>query len=82
MYYKPVHTNVPKELTQMSPTKKQDIPFYYHQFDFNLLFSGLSEQLVPSSAITTEVRESIAKLSISLSIITIRYAKSGYSSFR
>ena len=60
--YKPVHTNVPKELMESIPTKRQDVPFYYHQFDFSLLFSGLSEQLVPSSAITPEVRESIAKL--------------------
>ncbi|SOC36548.1 DnaD domain protein [Ureibacillus acetophenoni] len=60
--YKPVNTNVPKELTQIGESKKQDVPFYYQQFDFNLLFSGLSEQLVPSSAITPEVRESIAKL--------------------
>ncbi len=60
--YKPVHTNVPNELIQNEVEVKNDYPFYYQQFDFNLLLSGLSEHLVPSSAITTEIRNSIAKL--------------------
>ncbi|CAM5201552.1 Replicative DNA helicase loader DnaB OS=Ureibacillus acetophenoni OX=614649 GN=SAMN05877842_102473 PE=4 SV=1 [Ureibacillus acetophenoni] len=60
--FKPVHKNVPKDLQVSGTTRKKDVPFYYHQFDFNLLFSGLSEHLVPTSAITPEVRESIAKL--------------------
>jgi replication initiation and membrane attachment protein len=61
--YKPVHTNVPKDFIDMEATKsKQDYPFYYEQFDFNLLLSGLSENLIPSSSITTDVKEVIAKL--------------------
>ncbi|BDH62559.1 replication initiation and membrane attachment protein [Lysinibacillus sp. PLM2] len=60
--YKPVHTNVPKEFAEQENHKGQGYPFYYEQFDFHLLMSGLSEQLVPSSAVTSEVKESIAKL--------------------
>lgn len=62
--YTPVHTNVPKEfqleLTENAQSK--EYPFYFEQFDFHLLQAGLSEQLVPSSALTLEVRESISKL--------------------
>ena len=42
--------------------KEKFIPFYYEQFDFDLLRTGLSEQLVPSSALTAEARQMIAKL--------------------
>ncbi|MEG0440009.1 MAG: DnaD domain protein [Solibacillus sp.] len=61
--YKPVHTNVPTDFNEEEAPKQQDYPFYYEQFDFQLLQSGLSEQLVPSSALTVEAREMIAKLS-------------------
>lgn len=62
--YKPVHTNVPKDFIDTGANiSKHDYPFYYEQFDFNLLMSGLSEHLIPSNSITTEVKEVIAKLS-------------------
>lgn len=64
--YTPVHMNVPKEFQTASlenpETKGQDYPFHFEQFDFQLLQAGLTEQLVPSSALTLEVREAIAKL--------------------
>ncbi|HWL13677.1 MAG TPA: DnaD domain protein [Ureibacillus sp.] len=60
--YKPVHMNVPKDFAETHEGKKQDYPFYFEQFDFNLLMSGLSENLIPSSSITAEVKEVIAKL--------------------
>ncbi|MDN4493646.1 replication initiation and membrane attachment family protein [Ureibacillus aquaedulcis] len=60
--YKPVHMNVPKDFAEVNEGKKQDYPFYFEQFDFNLLMSGLSENLIPSSSITAEVKEVIAKL--------------------
>lgn len=44
------------------PTVKTDYPFYMEEFDFDLLKSGLSEQLVPSKTLTIEIREVIAKL--------------------
>ena len=60
--YKPVHMNVPKDFEETHQGKKQDYPFYFEQFDFNLLMSGLSENLIPASSITAEVKEVIAKL--------------------
>ena len=59
--YKPVHTNVPQDVLEDRDTE-QGYPFYYEQFDFNLLRAGLSEQLVPASALTAEARQMIAKL--------------------
>lgn len=61
--YKPVHTNVPQDLIDKNEKSTTlDYPFYYQQFDFELLLAGLSEQLVPSRLITTEVKKNIAKL--------------------
>lgn len=62
--YTPVYTKLPSELHTIA-TKATDVkgyPFYFEQFDFQLLQAGLSEQLVPSSALTFDVRETIAKL--------------------
>mgnify|MGYP002733189101 FL=1 len=59
--YKPVHTNVPQDILEERDTG-QGYPFYYEQFDFDLLRAGLSEQLVPASALTAEARQMIAKL--------------------
>ena len=59
--YKPVHTNVPQDILEERDTE-QGYPFYYEQFDFDLLRAGLSEQLVPTSALTAEARQMIAKL--------------------
>ncbi|MED3764772.1 DnaD domain protein [Ureibacillus sp. FSL K6-8385] len=61
--YKPVHTNVPQEFIEHHvETNKRNYPFYYEQFDFDLLQAGLSEQLIPSRVFTLEVKEWIAKL--------------------
>lgn len=62
--YTPIHTNVPKEfLVEKAPTvPRKNYPFHFEQFDFDLLQAGLSEQLVPSSTLTLEVRDAIAKL--------------------
>lgn len=60
--FTPVHTNVPQDVYDTKKQKQQKYPFYYEQFDFALLQAGLSEQLVPSSALTAEARELIAKL--------------------
>lgn len=61
--YKPVHFNVPQDNLEMNSNKeKTGYSFYYEQFDFQLLMSGLSEQLIPSSSITLEVKETIAKV--------------------
>lgn len=60
--YKPIHTNVPSDDLASHSSSKRDYPFYYEQFDFGLLREGLSEQLVPTSALTIEAREMISKL--------------------
>ncbi|MFJ7184434.1 replication initiation and membrane attachment family protein [Lysinibacillus xylanilyticus] len=63
--FKPVSTKIPDELqvdTNRKDTQQKVYPFYFDQFDFDLLQAGLSEQLVPASLLTFEVRESIAKL--------------------
>lgn len=59
--YKPVYKELSVEPGEET-SDKQGYPFYYEQFDFDLLRAGLSEQLVPSSALTAEARELIAKL--------------------
>lgn len=61
--YKPIHTNVPQEFFESKTERmKENYPFYYEQFDFDLLQAGLSEQLIPSKVFTLEVKENIAKL--------------------
>lgn len=63
--YKPINTNIPADLQSGDELKvkaQKAYPFYFDQFDFNLLQAGLSEQLVPASLLTLEVREAIAKL--------------------
>ena len=60
--YKPVHTNIPVDNLEALERTKRDYPFYYEQFDFGVLKEGLSEQLVPSAALTVEAKEIISKL--------------------
>lgn len=63
--YKPVNSNIPDDLLASKSSKDNQskiYPFYFDQFDFELLKAGLSEQLVPASLLTLDVRESIAKL--------------------
>lgn len=60
--YRPINQSLPQDdLEIMTPTKV-DYPFYYEQFDFKLLQAGLSEQLIPSAALTVKARETISKL--------------------
>lgn len=74
--YKPVHTNVPQDLIDnKGKTNAKDYPFYYNQFDFDLLMAGLSEQLVPSRLLTTEVKKNIAKLAFLYQLSPIEMQK-------
>ena len=50
-------------------------PFYIEQFDFDLLKSGLSEQLVPTKILTAEVREHIAKLAFMYNLTSLEMQK-------
>ncbi|MFJ7730937.1 replication initiation and membrane attachment family protein [Lysinibacillus sp. NPDC097231] len=63
--FKPINLNIPVDLqadTNRKDKQQRIYPFYFEQFDFELLQAGLSEQLVPASLLTLEVRENIAKL--------------------
>lgn len=60
--YRPVNMNLPEDSYEETAVTQPKYPFYYAQFDFNLLQAGLSEQLIPSSALTVQARETIAKL--------------------
>lgn len=60
--YRPINQSLPVDDLQESQTVNPDYPFYYEQFDFKLLQAGLSEQLIPSAALTIEARNNIAKL--------------------
>lgn len=60
--FKPVHKNVPADGESLQEVPKREIPFYYDQFNFQLLKDGLSEQFVPSSIWTVEVKDIISKL--------------------
>ena len=60
--FKPVHMRMDGQETEEVESSQQGYPFYYESFDFDLLRAGLSEQLVPTKALTAEVREEIAKL--------------------
>ncbi|RHW33461.1 helicase DnaB [Lysinibacillus yapensis] len=74
--YKPVHTNVPQDFGAIDKHQSiQNYPFYYEQFNFNLFMSGLSENLIPASSITTEVKEVIAKLAFLYNLTPIDMQK-------
>lgn len=61
--FTPVHMNMPSDVTTSEgPSEQTPYPFEYTEFDFKLLRAGLSEQLVPSSALTVAAKEMIAKL--------------------
>lgn len=63
--YTPVQNRLPIEFQeQQNHTAQQTkaYPFYYEQFDFQLLQAGLSEQLVPVSTLTLNMKEEIAKI--------------------
>ena len=61
--FKPVHMRMHNEEGEPTEEAKQGYAFYSERFNFDLLLSGLNEQLVPTKALTAEVREEIAKLS-------------------
>ena len=73
--YKPVHTNIPVDNLEAFEKTKRDYPFYYEQFDFALLKEGLSEQLVPSSALTVDAKEMISKLAFLYMLTPIEMQK-------
>lgn len=62
--YRPVQHNLPSDEIHLTgiQEKPKELPFNYEGFDFNLLRTGLSEQLVPSSVLTAEAKATIAKL--------------------
>lgn len=60
--YRPINQSLPMDDLEVNQATSEDYPFYYEQFDFKLLQAGLSEQLIPSAALTLEARDTIAKL--------------------
>lgn len=59
----PVQLNMPQDLMTVPKVETtNNYPFHYEIFDFTLLRAGLSEQLVPSTALTMTAKELIAKL--------------------
>lgn len=60
--YRPINQSLPMDDLEIHQAKSEDYPFYYEQFDFKLLQAGLSEQLIPSAALTLTARDTIAKL--------------------
>ncbi|WP_274307693.1 replication initiation and membrane attachment family protein [Solibacillus daqui] len=60
--YRPINQSLPMDDLEINQATTGDYPFYYEQFDFKLLQAGLSEQLIPSAALTLEARDTIAKL--------------------
>lgn len=62
--YQPVQQHMPPNDLQMklSVEKPKDIPFDAKGFDFDALRQGLSEQLIPTSILTMEVKQLVAKL--------------------
>lgn len=61
--FTPLHSEIPSDIVApVVATEKKTYPFMQQNFDFALLQSGLQESLVPSAALTAEVKEDIAKL--------------------
>ena len=58
-----------------SRNESSGLPFAYADFDFNLLRAGLSEQMVPSSAITAVSKQLIEKLAFLYSLTPIDMQK-------
>ncbi|GEK30094.1 hypothetical protein KZO01_04030 [Kurthia zopfii] len=60
--YKPIQQHMPaNDFEQPIIEKPIDIPFEYREFDFNLLFTSLSEAMIPHRYLTPEIKECIAK---------------------
>lgn len=76
--FKPTTKTVTTASTEenfQSKTRNSSVPFYYEEFDFSLLQDGLSEQLVPKSAMTTEAKEVIAKLAFLYNLSPVEMQK-------
>ncbi len=72
-YTKLGHVFEPGQMEQHSrPTK---LPFYTMDFDFDLLKSGLSEVMIPSSVLTLPIKELIAKVAFLYSLNAIDMQK-------
>ncbi len=68
-------TSLSVEEEYESRGERGKIPFFYDSFDFGLLQEGLSEQLVPKSALTFEAKELIAKLAYLYNLSPIEMQK-------
>lgn len=70
--YKPASQGINREAevgTEVIGRKEPEgVPFVHTNFDFNLLQSGLSEQMVPQSSLSSVPREIIAKLAFLYSL--------------
>ncbi|MGB3261413.1 replication initiation and membrane attachment family protein [Paenisporosarcina sp.] len=61
--------------SDQSSVRPQKLPFYSMDFDFDLLKSGLSEVMIPSSVLTLSVKELIAKVAFLYSLNAIDMQK-------
>ncbi len=73
--YRPVNMSLPTDDYEETHKKASDYPFYFEQFDFNLLKAGLSEQLIPSAALTIQAKETIAKLAFMYQLTPLQMQK-------
>lgn len=73
--YRPVNMSLPVDDFEANVAKPSNYPFYYEQFDFKLLKAGLSEQLIPSTALTLKARETIAKLAFMYQLSPLQMQK-------
>ena len=72
-YTKLGHVFDPDQMEQ--PSRPNKFPFYSMDFDFDLLKSGLSEVMIPSSVLTLPVKELIAKVAFLYSLNAIDMQK-------
>lgn len=68
--YKPVTngSGVEESTEIIERSQSEGIPFVNYDFDFNLLKSGLSEQMVPQAALASVPQETISKLAFLYSL--------------
>lgn len=60
--YKPIQQHMPaNDFEHPIIEKPTDIPFHYSEFNFQLLYSSLSEAMIPHRHLTTEIKMCIAK---------------------
>ena len=75
--YKPVThgANIDEDTEVIGRQQPEGVPFVNYNFDFNLLQSGLSEQMVPQAALSSVSREIIAKLAFLYSLTPLDMQK-------